>query len=98
VVTKLKYTEIIEKTYELVETIKTSKPYLSYIEYESKVLNDNEFKEIFIEFQKNKELFEEAYPYKSYYPNFDEVKSNYQQSKIKLMKNELYQQCAHVNS
>lgn len=89
-VTKLNYTEIIEKTYDLVDTIKTSNPYLLYIEYEKKVLNDNELKKRLSMFQKNKQTFEEAYQYKSYYPNFEDVKSRYQQSKIDLMNHELF--------
>ncbi|QVK18941.1 YlbF family regulator [Mycoplasmatota bacterium] len=86
----MNYTEIIEKTYALVDTIKTSNPYLLYIEYEKKVLDDNELKKLLSVFQENKVAFEEVYKYKSYYPNFDEIKKQYQQSKIDLMNHELF--------
>lgn len=86
----MNYTEIFEKTYALVDAIKTSNPYIFYIEYENIVLNDNELKKLLSEFKKNKKIFEQAYQYKSYYPHFEHIQNQYQQSKINLMNHTLF--------
>ncbi len=91
-VTKLQYVKLIEKTYEVVEAIKTSELYHSYKEYEHKVLNDNCLQEILDDFQDKKHQFEEAYQYKAYYPKYNKIKREYQQSKIKLMHHDLFRE------
>ncbi len=86
----MKFASIIDKTYELTDTIKQSETYLSYLDYEKKVLEDDSLKQLLIVFHKNKAKFEESYEYKDYYPGIDEIKMNYQQSKMELMNHQLF--------
>lgn len=81
---------IIEKTYELIDTIKISDSYKAYSLYEKKVLSDNNLRQLLLEFQNKKEKFEDAYKYKDYYPDYNKIKDDYQQIKISLMNNQIF--------
>ena len=86
----MNYTEIIDKTYELVEDIKRSEIFLMYIKYKKLVESDKELNKILIKFKSAKEKFAEVYEYRNYYKGFEDIKKDYQKSKIELMNNKLY--------
>lgn len=88
----MNYTEIIEKTYELVDAIKQSGEYKDYIFYAKKVEKDNELKLLLAEYHKARDEFEQALKYKDYYPNFDIVKKRLQELKLKLVNHGLFKQ------
>lgn len=84
-------TRIIELTYELISIIKESNSYKLYKEYEEKIFLNPNTKQLLREFQNKKERFEEAFQYGEYYPDYEKIKKDFQQSKINLMNNELFQ-------
>lgn len=84
-------TRIIELTYELISIIKESNSYKLYKEYEEKIFLNPNTKQLLREFQNKKERFEEAFQYGEYYPDYEKIKKDFQQAKINLMNNELFQ-------
>ncbi len=86
----MNYSEVIDKTYELIDTIKSSEIYINYLNYEDLVLHDDEVKKLLDTFNEIKTSFNDAYQYKAFYPDFNELKTKYQQAKIALMSNKLF--------
>lgn len=84
------YKGIIEKTYELVDTIKNSEEYKSYLEYEKLVLNDKTTQELIKTFNYWKEKYIEASNYTTYYPGFSDIKKHFQEAKLALMNIDLF--------
>ncbi|MDF2699535.1 MAG: Control of competence regulator ComK, YlbF/YmcA [Haloplasmataceae bacterium] len=83
-------TKIIQKAYELALAIKESDVYKDYLKYEKMIQNDEVLTNILEEFNKRKSIFEEANKYGRYYPGIEKINADYQEVKIKLMKNELF--------
>lgn len=86
----MNYTEIVEKTYELVDEIKKSEIFYQYTYYKDLIKKDKEFNDLLDRFNKAKAKFSEVYKYRNYYKGFAEIKNEYQEAKINLMNNKLF--------
>lgn len=86
----MKYTEIIEKTYEIIDEIKKNEIYQNYHKYKNLIDTDEELGELLKKFNSAKEKFSENYRFRAYDKSFDKVKNVYQEAKINLMNNKLF--------
>lgn len=84
-------TKIMEKTFELADALKHTKDYQLYLKYENMVLNDEDLNKLVDDFNHKKASFLEASQYGKHYPGFKQIKYNYQQAKIELMKNDMFE-------
>lgn len=76
------YTEIILKTYDLVDEIKSSSVFTSLINLNKEI--ESKYQELLTEYHKKFKVFEEAYQIGPYYPNYQNVLKEYQAVKTEL--------------
>lgn len=83
---------IYQKAYELAKDIKNSDEFKKYLNLEKEFLNNRKCQELLNNFQTQKQKYEEATSYGSYYPGLDKIRSDYQKSKIELMNDNLFKE------
>lgn len=76
------FTEIVLKTYDLVDEIKSSKVYVDLINLNKEI--ELKYEELLNEYHRKFEKFEEAFNIGPYYPNYKEILKEYQSIKTKL--------------
>ena len=81
--------EIIEKTYELVEEIKSKKEYKKLLELHKIIETDQHIKELITIFQKYNDKYNEVSKYGKYHPDLKKVSKEFAQAKENLYSNEI---------
>lgn len=76
------FTEIVLKTYDLVDEIKSSKVYVDLINLNKEI--ELKYEELLNEYHRKFKKFEEAFNIGAYYPNYKEILKEYQSIKTKL--------------
>jgi len=88
----MNYTEIIEKTYELIDTIKQSEDYKEFLHYAKEAEKDHDLKLLLAEYHRVHDEFEQALKYKDYYPDFEKIRARLQELKLKVVNYPLFKQ------
>ncbi len=76
------YTEIINKTYDLVDEIKVSETFTELLKLNEII--ETKYEALLKEYHKRFKVFEDAFNIGPYYPNYKEILKSYQEIKMEL--------------
>ncbi len=89
-------TDLINKTYDLVDEIKDTKTYKRLLELSGIIKKSDAISELIYEFNKDKTKLQEAQKYGKYHPDLKKIQLNLKDSKEKLYNNDIikeYKSC-----
>lgn len=81
--------KIIEKTYDVVEEIKSTNEYQRLLELHREIAGDKEVQELISIFQKYNKKYEEVSKYGKYHPDIKKVQQEFSVAKENLYSNEV---------